>query len=122
MENHAGIIIFVCLMLAFLIWYLPTLIRTYIVDDYFFRESVRGRTDFKYAKIIPYTYKGYYVVVYFGRDKYILQERDFTNIYGAKVQGVMDDLCWDFRIPKGSLYSTVSSKNSEVLIKKKGVK
>lgn len=120
--SHDAVVVLVAVFIIWLIWYFPNRTKTYIVEDYFFREIIEGREDFKYARINPYYSGGYFVSCVFGNDKFILRQRDFQTIYGAKVEKVMDDLCWDFRIPKGSLYSKVSPKSSEVTIKKKGGK
>ena len=116
-----AIVILICIVLTAIIWSISNLSRTHFVDDYFFRESIKNRTDFKYAKITPYYSHSYYVSARFGRDVYVLKERDFQSIYGAKVQDVADSLCWDLGLPKGSMSTEVVGSES-ILIKLKGGK
>lgn len=93
-------------------------IKSHRVDDYFFSEAIKNREDFKYATITPHFGGGYYVTCIFGNDRYVLCEREFTRISGAKVEDVMRNLCWDLRIPKGSLYSEIVDSN-KILIRMK---
>lgn len=93
-------------------------IKSHRVDDYFFSEAIKNRKDFKYATITPYFVDGYFVTCVFGNDRYILRERELSRISGAKVEDVMGNLCWDLRIPKGSLYSEIVD-NNEIIIKMK---
>ena len=110
-----AIVILVCIALIALTWWIPNLSSTHRVDDYFFREAIKNRKDFKYATVTPYYTRGYFVSVKFGRDLYILKNRDFQNIFGAKVQEVADDICWDLGLPKGSLSTEVVGSEKIVM-------
>lgn len=110
-----AIVILVCIALIALTWWITNLSSTHMVDDYFFREAIKNRKDFKYATITPYYTRGHYISARFGRDVYILKNRDFQNIFGAKVEEVADSLCWDLKLPKGSLSTEVVGSDKIVI-------
>lgn len=110
-----AIVILVCIALISLTWWISNLSSTRMVDDYFFREAIKSRKDFKYATITPYYSRGYYISARFGRDLYILKNRDFQDIYGAKVQEVADGICWDLGLPKGSMSTEVVGSDKIVI-------
>ena len=113
------VVVSVCVLSIGMIWFFSRdKIKSHRVDDYFFSEAVKNRKDFKYATITPYFVDGYFVTCVFGNDRYILRERELNRISGAKVEDVMGNLCWDLRIPKGSLYSEIVDSN-EVIIRMK---
>lgn len=113
------VVISACVLFLLFVWFFSgEESKSHLVDDYFFSEAIKNREDFKYATITPHFGGGYYVTCIFGNDRYILCEREFTRISGAKVEDVMRNLCWDLRIPKGSLYSEIVDSN-KILIKMK---
>ena len=104
-----AIVIVVCVGLVWLTWWVSNRSITYVVDDYFFREMIKNRKDFKHATITPYYSHSYFVSARFGRDVFILKSRDFQRISGAKVQEVAEGICWDLKIPKDSMRIEVVS-------------
>lgn len=113
------VVISACVLFLLFVWFFSgEESKSHLVDDYFFSEAIKNREDFKYATITPHFGGGYYVTCVFGNDRYVLCEREFSRITGAKVDDVMRNLCWDLRIPKGSLYSEIIDSN-KIIIKMK---
>jgi hypothetical protein len=116
----AKVIILAILVLSILVYMIHTEYKkkeVYYLDTYFMRVALLGKEGFEFGKLEPMMGGNYQLSLHYKNVIFIYKNKDISDLYGAKLQGIVEGICWDMKIDKNSLkYSIVNT--DEILIQK----